>query len=104
MGCPIHGSVADCRCGYAATHRQAPSAREAALVLGLPVLGLAALLVWSCAGKPPCSPVNTPTALTMADCLARVAVECRGIPLGEPCPFEESCKTKVNTSVDKACK
>ncbi len=84
MGCPAHGYFAPCRCGYA--------------------IALAALLIGCAPAKGPCVPVSAPTAITMADCLVHVKAECAGIPLDEPCPFEEDCKASVNASVDGACK
>jgi hypothetical protein len=73
MRCPVHWSYA-CRCGYA---------------LALSFVSL----VVACSSNPgPCSATDVVLIANEAQCLAQVAERCRGIPLDEPCPFEEDCK------------
>ncbi len=75
MWCPVH-HVSGCVCQYARVPK-------------LLALSLAAVLV-ACGGKP-CTPSDLPLTAHEADCLARVQAECAGIPLDQPCAFEEQC-------------
>jgi hypothetical protein len=72
--CAVHGWDAPCRCGYA--------------------LGLAALVLAAGCGPRPdvCSENDAALIVNEASCLAQVKARCAGIPLNEPCPFEEDCK------------
>ncbi len=70
--CAVHGWDAPCRCGYA--------------------LGLAALLAVACGPRPDvCSEKDATLIANEAACLAQVKARCAGIPLDEPCPFEDEC-------------
>jgi hypothetical protein len=73
--CAVHGWDAPCRCGYA--------------------VALAALAL-ACSSSPaPCSPSDLDLTIDEAHCLAQVKARCTGIPLDEPCPFEEDCKART---------
>ncbi len=81
MSCRVHGPFARCECGYAR------------FFAGLAVLGL---VLTSCGllatPAEPCSSKDAQMAAKAADCVARVGAACKGIPLDEPCPFEEECR------------
>jgi hypothetical protein len=52
------------------------------------------VLLVACGPRPDvCSERDGKLLVNEAQCLARVKTECAGIPLDEPCPFEEDCKT-----------
>lgn len=71
--CAVHGWAAPCRCGYA--------------------IGLALVLA-ACGPRPDvCSERDAPLIVNEASCLAQVKARCAGVPLDEPCPYEEECKT-----------
>lgn len=77
--CPVHGWGAACRCGYA---------RRARMTIALACAVLAA-----CGPRPDvCSEKDATLIVNEASCLAQVKARCAGIPLNEPCPFEEECK------------
>lgn len=85
MSCPVHGFFAQCKCGYARFHR---------LSCATACVYLVALCLVACGAftPAPCSATDVEMAAKAADCVARVGVACKGIPLDEPCPFEEECK------------
>lgn len=77
--CPVHGWDAPCRCGYAVSKTG-----------GLIALALA--LATACGPRPDvCSEKDAELIVHEAACLAQVKARCAGIPLDEPCPFEEDC-------------
>jgi hypothetical protein len=81
--CAVHGGDAPCRCGYAVGQRAGMSL-------------VAALFVVSCVPEAePCSPSDLSLTIDEAHCLAQVKARCTGIPLDEPCPFEEDCKART---------
>ena len=114
MRCPVH-NVEGCECAYAVEFRaamlktgEAPhphfcdcdrclnghaTAKKRASAPTMLALTFAAAVI-ACSGARPatCSERDAALLANEAACLARVKVECAGIPLDEPCPFEDSCK------------
>jgi hypothetical protein len=78
MRCPVHWSY-DCRCGYART-------------LALSFAGVVIACVPASPAPAPCVGADVELLAHEASCLAQVKERCAGIPLDEPCPFEEDCK------------
>jgi hypothetical protein len=57
---------------------------------------LAALVLSACVPDAgPCSASDVALLADEAQCIARVKAECSGVPLDEPCPFEEDCKART---------
>jgi hypothetical protein len=83
--CAVHGVDAPCRCGYA-LFKQTSWAGAC--------VGIALVVLTACGafGPEPCAPSDTALIVNEASCLAQVKARCAGIPLDEPCPFEEDCK------------
>lgn len=86
--CAVHGWAEPCKCGYAV-----------GLAVGLAAFVLGSALSLGCslfASAPePCSASDVSLLADEAQCLARVKAECKGVPLDEPCPFEEDCKART---------
>lgn len=103
MRCPVH-NVEGCECAYARRWRDAMlktgEAPSPALIKQLQVAPLPRLLALSFAGalvacgpRPvTCSERDAALLANEAQCLARVKIECAGIPVDEPCQFEDECK------------
>jgi hypothetical protein len=111
MRCPVH-NVEGCECRFA----RAPQAAEhphfcdcdACLngraarrrQINLLALTFAGALI-ACGPRPAtCSERDAALLAREATCVARVKTECAGIPIDEPCPFEDSC----NAFVRERCK
>ncbi len=76
--CAVHGWDAPCRCGYA---------------VGLAAFVLGSAVSLCCGPRPDvCSEKDATLIVNEASCLAQIKTRCAGIPLDEPCPFEEDCK------------
>jgi hypothetical protein len=75
--CRVHG-LARCECGYAR---------------GFIALGLLGVVLTACGLRPDvCSERDAALVVNEASCLAQVKARCAGVPLDEPCTFEEECK------------
>lgn len=87
MTCPVHGAGAGCKCGYAV--------RWAAYSFTTLLIGAAlGSALASCGPRPDvCSEKDATLLVNEASCLTQVKARCAGVPLDEPCPFEEECKT-----------
>jgi len=79
MFCPVHFSRG-CDCRWARRPRLLP-------------IAIVLTSIVACGPRPDvCSERDAQLMVNEAQCLARVKTECAGIPLDQPCPFEEECK------------
>lgn len=110
MRCPVH-NVEGCSCEYAARFREAmletgelpplepPCPAKAGIKVGTtPLLAMTfAAGLLACGPRPDvCSERDAALLAREADCLARVKSECAGIPIDEPCAFEDACNAFVS--------
>lgn len=108
MRCPVH-NLEGCECAYArkfhaamtsptgevpALERVTLGGKQSPGLCNPKLLALTFAGVLACSGAPePCTPSDVSLISHEADCLARVAKECAGIPLDQPCAFEDACKS-----------
>lgn len=103
MRCPVH-HIEGCDCAYAARFHEemlrtgeVPPRHDSSLTPRQPkrvplfVAAIAAGLL-ACGPRPDvCSERDATLIANEAACLAQAHSKCAGIPLDEPCPFENEC-------------